>query len=163
MIRPRCAYRGGCDLLAVQGDYCANHIMQAVQAEIDTIKEEQDRDSTPAEDLRAWWLEVARRESGAVIPKAIEYGATDLAEIGRQLITAGVKVPDMEDRKWSISRGIEPYQAELGVYFYILGKMARWTDAVANGRSVSDDTLHDIGVYVRMAQRIREVGAWPGV
>ena len=28
---------------------------------------------------------------------------------------------------------------------------------------VSDDTLGDIGVYVRMAQRVRSHGGWPGV
>jgi hypothetical protein len=28
---------------------------------------------------------------------------------------------------------------------------------------VSDDSLFDIGVYVRMAQRIRHSGGWPGI
>lgn len=110
------------------------------------------------DELTKWWLELARQEATKVVPKAIEYGATDLAEIGRQLVTAGVRVPTFPSR---IEK--DAFYAELGVYFYVLGKLARWTDAVATGRQVSDDTLHDIGVYVRMVQRIRAAGGWPGV
>lgn len=108
--------------------------------------------------LTDWWVELARSEASRVVPKAVEYGATDLVEIGRHLAEAGVTPP----------AGMTPEQtgawmAELGVYFYMVGKMARWSDAISHGRAVSDDTLHDIGVYVRMAQRIRETGSWPGV
>lgn len=108
--------------------------------------------------LRKWWIDLAREEVEKVVPKAIEYGATDLVEIGRHLLEAGVAVAP----GWG-TEAVGAIQAELGVYFYIVGKMARWADAVAHGRQVSDDTLHDIGVYVRMAQRIRAAGSWPGV
>lgn len=109
-------------------------------------------------ELKGWWLAVAEREADAVVPKAIEYGATDLVEIGRHMVEAGVRVS-----REAVENGLDPELAELGVYFYMVGKMARWSDAIANGRSVSDDTLHDIGVYVRMVQRIRATGGWPGV
>ena len=33
--------------------------------------------------------------------------------------------------------------------------------AIRRGEFVSDDTLFDIGVYVRMVQRMRETGNWP--
>ncbi len=108
------------------------------------------------DELTAWWVELAHNEAAKVVPKAVEYGATDLAEIGRQLEASGV---DLSNRPGSV----EAHWAELGVYFYVIGKLARWTDAVANGRAVSDDTLHDIGVYIRMAQRIRSHGGWPAV
>lgn len=108
--------------------------------------------------LRKWWVDLAREEVEKVVPKAIEYGATDLVEIGRHLREAGVKMPSFVGE-----RERQAIIAELGVYFYVIGKMARWADAVAHGRLVSDDTLHDIGVYVRMAQRIRAAGSWPGV
>lgn len=109
----------------------------------------------PHADMRAeltdWWVELATQEADKVVPKAVEYGALDLIQIGQDLaLCAGREVTDEE-------------AAEMGVYFYLRGKLARWTDAVITGRRVSDDTLHDIGVYVRMAQRIRAKGSWPGV
>ena len=52
--------------------------------------------------------------------------------------------------------------AELGVFFYLIGKVARWQSAIERGERPSDDTLFDVGVYVRMAQRIRSHGGWPG-
>jgi len=101
--------------------------------------------------LTEWWMDLAEEEVRRVVPKAVEYGALDLIQIGQDLaLTAGRTLTDEE-------------AAELGVYFYVRGKLARWTDAIATGRRVSDDTLHDLGVYVRMAQRIRHSGGWPGL
>lgn len=101
--------------------------------------------------LTEWWMDKAEEEVRRTVPKAVEYGALDLIQIGQDLAaTAGREVSDEE-------------AAELGVYFYLRGKMARWTDAIISGRRVSDDTLFDIGVYVRMAQRIRDAGGWPGL
>lgn len=100
--------------------------------------------------LTNWWIDLAHEEVERVVPKAIEYGSTDLLEVGRTLANV-------------IQReGLgEEELVELGIYFYLVGKFARWMDAVRDGRRPSDDTLHDIGVYVRMAQRTRAVGGWP--
>ena len=103
-------------------------------------------------ELEAWWLAMAQEEIERTVPKAIEYGSTDLDEIGRQMLAAGLHEGNHET----------PTE-ELGVYFYMVGKMARWTDAIRTGRRVSDDTLFDIGIYVRMVQRIRSAGGWPGI
>lgn len=101
--------------------------------------------------LRDWWLGQAEDEIKRTVPKAVEYGATDLVDIGRDLARCmGRTVTDEE-------------AAELGIFFYLRGKMSRWVDAVARGDRVSDDTLFDIGVYVRMAQRVRSHGGWPGL
>lgn len=101
--------------------------------------------------LRAWWMDLAADEAERTIPKAVEYSATDLADIGHVLArSAGRSVSDEE-------------AAELGVFFYLQGKLSRWAGAVMDGRRPSDDTIFDIGVYCRMAQRIRAVGSWPGV
>jgi hypothetical protein len=111
-------------------------------------------------DVRDWWLKASFNEIDPLIGKAIEYGgaerASDLIEIGRTLANSGVTIPQglTPEQK-------EAYYAELGMYFYLVGKMARWTAAVSEGRMVSDDTLLDIGIYVRMTQRVREVGGWP--
>jgi hypothetical protein len=108
-------------------------------------------DPTPADLLRRWWLDLAEVEVERTVPKAIEYSSTDLVDIGRDLARCmGREIDDEE-------------AAELGVYFYLRGKLARWTGAITNGERISDDTLFDIGVYVRMAQRIRLTGEWPGV
>jgi hypothetical protein len=106
---------------------------------------------TASDKLAAWWRERAEQEIGQTVDKAVEYSSTDLADIGHQLArTAGRTVSDEE-------------AAELGVFFYVTGKLSRWAGAVAQGRRPSDDTLFDMGVYVRMAQRIRESGSWPGI
>ena len=106
--------------------------------------------ASPEQQLHEWWIQQAEDECARTIPKAIEYSATDLTDIGHDLArTQGREVDDEE-------------AAELGVFFYLRGKVARWVGAVVAGQRVSDDTLFDIGVYVRMAQRIREKGNWPG-
>ena len=106
---------------------------------------------TSTEDaLRDWWETKAQEDIKAVVPKAVEYGATDLAEIGR---TMGMVMGH---------DGLSHEEAtEMGIYFYLLGKMARWTDAIKNGKRPSHDTLHDIKIYTTMAQRNRDVGGWP--
>lgn len=105
-----------------------------------------------AAELERWWLEKAQAEIEATVPKAIEYSATDLFDMGRDLLE-------------TMGRDLDSYSAgeiaELGVYVYLLGKVSRWKGAIKDGRRVSDDSLFDIGVYVRMAQRIRTVGRWP--
>lgn len=100
------------------------------------------------EEFTAWWLATAQDEVNRTVPKVVEYGAGDLAEVGRQMAEA-----------MGLGGFTEQELAELGIYFYMVGKMARWTSAIREGRRVSDDTLFDVGVYVRMAQRIREKGS----
>jgi hypothetical protein len=104
-------------------------------------------------DLDRWWAEMARNEIQPMMAKMVEYGgngrAEDLIQIGQTIaLTAGRKVDDEE-------------ATELGIYFYLIGKMARWTAAVVEGSRPSDDTLHDISIYTRMAQRARYAGGWP--
>lgn len=97
-----------------------------------------------------WWMDKSAEEVNMVAPKAAEYGATDLAEIGR---TMGMIINRTDLNHVDAT--------EIGIYFYVLGKMARWTAAIREGRRVSDDTLLDIGIYIKMAQRNRDVGGWP--
>lgn len=106
---------------------------------------------TPAELLADWWRNKAETEIDMVVDKAIEYGATDLVDIGRNI--ARLSDRDVTDQE----------AAMIGVFFYLEGKLARWRSAIHDGRPVSTDTILDIGVYARMAQRITEAGSWPGV
>ena len=106
--------------------------------------------------LVEWWLLLAKREAEMAQEKATEYGSTDLREIGRTMAMAsGLEVPE--------GRDTDEWYSELGCYFYAVGKMARWTDAVLSGRQVSNDTIADLRVYATMVRRIRECGGWPAV
>lgn len=104
-------------------------------------------------DLTLWWHEAANGEIDMVVAKAVEYGgdgaAIDLIQIGHDIAEISKRTVTDEEA------------TEIGIYFYLRGKLARWTAALTEGRRVSDDTLLDIGVYVRMAQRNRKVGGWP--
>lgn len=100
--------------------------------------------------LQDWWADTASGDSEKVVPKAIEYGAGDLEEIGRTM----AKITGLEDLS-------EAQATELGIYFYVVGKMARWTSAIERGELASDDTLLDLTTYLMMARRNRDVGGWP--
>lgn len=119
----------------------------------DLIDEAAPRPVDGEQELTDWWLTRAAAEIEQTVPKAIEYGADDLVDIGREMAqTMGLDVSLTLDEDF----------AELGVYFYLIGKLGRWKSAIRRGEKPSDDTLFDIGVYVRMAQRIRSHGGWPG-
>ena len=111
--------------------------------------------------LRGWWEQTAHDEVAQLVAKMVEYGglsrATDLTEIGRHLTEVGVPEGPLTGGG-AVQEG---WLQELGIYFYLVGKFARWSAAIQEGRPVSDDTLLDIGIYVRMAQRVRAVGGWP--
>lgn len=100
--------------------------------------------------LDDWWMGAAEDEIARTVPKVREYGATDLRDTGRMLAR-------------TVNREVDDEEAtELGIFFYLVGKMSRWQSAVERGDRPSDDTLFDIGVYVRMAQRTRYAGSFPG-
>ena len=98
-----------------------------------------------------WWIGFAFAEVMATAPKAEEYGSTELVE-------AGAVLQSMLSHPIGTS---DASAMEVQIYLYVLGKIGRWTAAMRCGERVSDDTLFDIGVYVRMAQKIRDTGEWP--
>lgn len=100
--------------------------------------------------LDDWWLATAEDEIERTVPKVREYGATDLIDIGLMLARTMGRTIDIEEA------------TELGIFFYLIGKIARWQSAIERGDRPSDDTLFDIGVYIRMAQRTRYAGSFPG-
>lgn len=99
--------------------------------------------------LTNWWMETAEAEIGPVAEKAVEYGPNSMIEVGRAM-------GRMSNRDFTDEEAIE-----VACMFYISGKLGRWVDAVAHGKRPTDDTIHDIGIYVKMAQRNRVVGGWP--
>jgi hypothetical protein len=106
------------------------------------------------DELRGWWMDIAGEEADKAVSKADEYGSYDLVLLGRVMA-------DMTGFPVQPGESDEETYAELGIMFYVLGKLARWTGAIVEGRRVSDDTLQDIATYTRMVQRVRAVGGWP--
>jgi hypothetical protein len=114
-----------------------------------------------AQPLADWWAARALAEIEMVVAKAVEYGATDLRDLGYQMLDmAGRREQfmDPEDLHYS-----DAYATEVGIVFYAQGKLARAVAAIKEGRRPSVDTWLDLGVYARMAQRVHDRGGWPGV
>jgi hypothetical protein len=114
----------------------------------------------PPSELATWWRDLADTEIAEVAAKAIEYGATDLRDLGYQIL-------EMTERRNKALDGqrleADAYATEIGIAFYAMGKLARIAAAIKEGRRPSLDSWHDLGVYARMAQRVHQVGAWPGI
>lgn len=108
--------------------------------------------------LMGWWMQKAQEEAETVVPKATEYGgasrAADLTQIGRSMA-------ELMNSEFGARYLSDAQLQELACYFYLQGKMGRWHAALMEGRRVSDDTIYDIGIYIKMVQRIRESGGWP--
>lgn len=100
--------------------------------------------------LPEWWRQNSEVQLNMLLPKAQQYGSNSLERLGAQLARIGNRVPTAAEAQ------------ELGVYFYALGKMERWSDAVLHKEPVSSDTLVDLSVYCNMVLRIRDAGEWPG-
>lgn len=110
-----------------------------------------DEQKQVASALETWWTDKTEADIAAVVPKAVEYSAIDLIEYGRTLaLVMGIKHPVSDEEA-----------TEIGIWGYLVGKVARWTGAIKEGRRVSDDTIHDIKIYATMAERTRDVGGWP--
>jgi hypothetical protein len=107
-------------------------------------------------ELNTWWVELHAADIKTTAPKAVEYGAADLAVMGaamEHLIPAG----PIRDA------GPEALKAagmEMAVAFYALGKVARLFGAYEQGRMPSDDTWFDLAIYTGMARKIRATGGW---
>jgi hypothetical protein len=112
-------------------------------------KETPTKDAHTVQDLANWWLAETKFELDSVLPKAIEYGSADLKVIGFAL-----------SQMIGEPKGVT--NDELGIAFYVLGKVARLIGGYADGRSPSSDTWHDIAIYTKMAQYARENGGWGG-
>lgn len=96
------------------------------------------------EALRDWMHQTLEDDLKGLIPKAMEYGATDLEAMGATLMPNG-----------SVQDGMEA-----ACQFYLLGKAARAAAAYQEGRVASDDTLKDETVYSLMTRAIRHFGHW---
>lgn len=122
-------------------------------AHADAIGEMVDYLTDDPDETVIWWILQAFQEAKATIAKAREYGSDELIYAGR--ITGQIHARHTETDL------TDAQAAELMIYFYVLGKMGRWTAAMRRGEFVADDTLFDMGIYCRMVQRLRITGQWP--
>lgn len=97
-----------------------------------------------------WWQKAAADDAEDFSAKADEYGSADLDLIGQALMLTMDKFPD-EARTPQLAR-------ELGIAYYLLGKVSRMVGAYADGRVPSDDTWHDASVYSMMGRFNRAGG-----
>lgn len=126
---------------------------------------EPERDESP---LARWWRDLAEDEIAMVVAKANEYGATDLRDLGYQVLDMAGRRPEY-DRDDDFDERPEPptlaerdaQATEIGIAFYTAGKLARIIAAIKEGRRPSYDSWHDVGIYARMAQRVHTHGGWP--
>lgn len=98
-----------------------------------------------------WWMDRAEEEARSVVPKAVEYGSNSLMQLGR-------KMAQLQGREVADDEALE-----LGCWANLVQKVERMTDSVMRGERCSDDTIYDVGIYIKMVQRIRDAGSWPGV
>lgn len=105
------------------------------------------------EELLAWWRMTSDHDAQRTIPKAIEYGSIDLNIIGFAL---GECIPALREGR----REGSTEASEMGIAFYLLGKIARMVSAYSEGQRPSDDTWMDVTVYSLMGRRVRDRGSW---
>lgn len=109
------------------------------------------------EEISAWWQGVAAADAATTAPKAVEYGASDLAIMGKAM--EGL-FPNLSSNPDAAER--EAIGLEMATAFYALGKVARLFGAYQQGRLPGEDSWFDLTVYSMMARRIRQSGRWVG-
>lgn len=113
-------------------------------------------DYSPEEDLVGWWKATAQADIEGSIDKVREYGGCDLLMLGTSLYQWA-----KEGKDWS-GDPTPAFLQELGIWFYLQGKIGRALSALQAGKFPSDDTILDIVYYAMMIRRIRTTGGWPG-
>jgi len=114
-------------------------------------------------ELAEWWANTAVSEIDMVVAKAIEYGATDLRDLGYQMLEMAGRRPTPDPEHGGDQEYWDGYATEVGIVFYAQGKLARIVAAIKEGRRPKVDSWLDLGIYARMAQRVHQTGGWPGV
>lgn len=108
------------------------------------------------QELQDWWERLAKSDIVNMLPKARERGGNDLYEVGRALgaIAEWQGSPNSEEEA-------RAELVELGIWFYVIGKMARVQAALERGEVPDEDTTKDLRIYMMMIERVRSVGNWP--
>jgi len=107
------------------------------------------------DEFTRWWRTTSEGDLRHSLTKRAEYGSRDLVRLGEALFEfAGVTREDDDESEW------EQVCAELGILFYLEGKLARALEAYRQGNLPSTDTYDDLRVYSWMLGRVRETGSW---
>lgn len=114
-------------------------------------------------DVERDWRRIANGDCRGYVDKAGEYGHVDLDLLGAG--TMAVIDPD-GTRFAAVMEGLNDQERarvvrELGIAFYLHGKIARMLGAYADGRIPSDDTWTDTTIYSMMG-RLNRAGRMEG-
>lgn len=101
-------------------------------------------------DLKEWWGQKSAEDAILIAQKYQEYG-------NHALLNTGYELASLMGRQ-NVSKA---EAQELGIYFFMMGKMSRWKNAILNGERVSEDTVQDLTCYAMMARRVHEKDGWP--
>jgi len=107
-------------------------------------------------ELMIWWLKTAYEDFVRTVPKIDEYGGTmnigsaDLILIGENLAVL-----------LGMHNASDAVKQELGVWFYMQGKVARLVSNYHKQEPGKADSWFDATIYCMMARRLQEVGRWP--
>ncbi len=104
-----------------------------------------DRPGVSKADITKWWREVTDDDLCRYLAKRTEYGSFDLSILGDVLQRT------MDDEALKIDAN-----EEIGITFYMLGKLARVLSAYKEGRVPSDDTWDDLAIYAMMGRMARK-------
>lgn len=94
--------------------------------------------------LIEWWVNKARQDAELTIPKALEYGSSDLLAMGVSIMP----------------NGTDAQRIQAAIAFYASGKSARIIGAHAEGREAKPDSWFDLTVYSMMGRHVQEFGRW---
>lgn len=111
-------------------------------------------DSLPAE-LVEWWISTATDDLLSAVPKAHEYGGSQGGSADLRLI--GANLAELTQREGVPSAILQ----EMGVWFYVQGKVARLISNYQHGEPGKADTWLDTSIYSMMARRLQATGQWP--
>lgn len=106
------------------------------------------------EQMLGWWKEYTAEAGERTVPKAIEYGSSDLKIMGAAMAELfGLEGIDEAERNL---RG-----QQAAIAFYMQGKIGRIISSLADGKPIPEDHEFDIFVYAVMLRRLRLTGQWP--
>lgn len=118
-------------------------------------REQFDLDSAIAR-LEGWWADHAHNATKRTVPKAIEYGSSDIDLMGAAMASM---------MRGELAGATDAERLQFGRYaaisFYALGKIARIFGALEQGKLPHPDSEFDLEVYAIMLARVRETGGWP--
>lgn len=108
------------------------------------------------EAFREYFHNLIREILDGAVPKAKTYGTHELANLGRTLF----ETIHADSTRGIYNKASDQAAISTAVWFYVIGKTARWSAAVRRGEQPTQDTVVDVLVYCLMWLKVNETGEW---